>query len=214
MMTASTFDRFTPHARDALTFADGEATRLNHAAMSTAHLLLGIAHEPEGLGGRVLTTFGISLSTLRPVVETLHKRGGIAILEGHTLTLGMKAALRAAIAEADRGEQQLVGALHLLAGLSSDTDNAAMTALRQLEVDETRLRNAIARANEGPVIHASANAIAELTSEHVMYILHVPTTDLAHLTALARTQDRPIDDLILEAIHRVWGKDDALARAE
>jgi len=213
-MTASTFDRFTPHARDALTFADGEATRLNHAAMSTAHLLLGISHEPEGLGGRVLRILGISLSTLRSVVETLYERGAIAIPEGHTLTPDMKVALRAAIAEADRDNQQLVSTLHLLAGLSSDTDNAAMTALRQLEVDETRLRNAIERANEGPVIHASANALAELTSEHVMYILHLPTTDLAHLTALARPTDRPMDDLILEAIHRVWGKDDALAREE
>jgi len=213
-MTASTFNRFTPHARDALTFADEEATRLNHAAMSTAHLLLGIAHEPEGLGGCVLKTLGISLGTLRPVVETLYERGAIAIPEGHTLTPDMKVALRAAVTEADRGEHQLVGTLHLLAGLASDTDNAAMTALRQLEVDETRLRNAIERANEGPVIHASANAMPELTGERVMYILHLPTADLVHLTALAHTHDQPIDDLILEAIHHVWGKDDASARAE
>ncbi len=213
-MTATAFDRFTPHACDALTFAEEEAVRLNHPYVGTEHLLLGIAHEPEGLGGRVLKGLGVSLTMLRLVVEASSQRGETAVTEARVLAPDTKAALRAAMAAADDGGNKFVSTMHLLAGLASDNGNGAMTALRSVEVDEDRLQRAMHRAKEAPVIYANERTLPELTDETAMYILHLPAATLTHLATQARTQNRSVSALIREAINRAWPESGALTGTE
>jgi len=213
-MSVTAFDRFTPYACDALASAQEEAVRLNHPYMGTEHLLLGIAHEPEGLGGRVLKGLGLSLTTMRPVVEASSQRGETAIMEAPMLTADMKAALRAAMEAANEGKNNLVGTVHLLTGLACDDGNGAMTALRSVGVDENRLRQAIDRAKEAPVVYASERALPEPTDETAMYILHLPAVTLTYLATEARTQNRSVSELIREAINRLWPESGALTAAE
>src|SRR5437879_1381001 len=59
------FERFTNRARQALVLAEQEARGLNRSVVGTEHLLLGLAAEPEGVGGKVLRSFGLSLEDLR-----------------------------------------------------------------------------------------------------------------------------------------------------
>jgi len=213
-MSATTFDRFTPYACDALAFAHEEAVRLNHPYVGTEHLLLGIACEPEGLGGRVLKGLGLSLATMRPVVETSWQRGETVLTEGRALTSSTKAALRSAMAAANEGGNNLVSTLHLLTGLACDGGNGAMTTLHHMEVDEDRLRQAIDRAKAAPVIYASERALPELTDGTAMYILHLPAVTLTCLATEARTQNRSVSELIREAIDRAWPESGALTAAE
>ncbi|HSR22650.1 MAG TPA: Clp protease N-terminal domain-containing protein [Candidatus Eisenbacteria bacterium] len=53
------FERFSGHARKALTLAQDEAANLGHGHIGTEHLLLGLVQEAEGLGARALAAAGV-----------------------------------------------------------------------------------------------------------------------------------------------------------
>ena len=48
------FERFTERARRVIILAQEEAKRLNHSAVGTEHILLGIIREGEGVASKVL----------------------------------------------------------------------------------------------------------------------------------------------------------------
>ena len=55
----------TPRAKKVIELAVDEARRLNHDYIGTEHLLLGLLREGEGIGARVLESFGLSLQEVR-----------------------------------------------------------------------------------------------------------------------------------------------------
>jgi len=59
------FDRFTVRARRVLMLAQEEATRLNHNAIGTEHLLLGLVDLPDCGAARVLANLGVDLNIVR-----------------------------------------------------------------------------------------------------------------------------------------------------
>ena len=59
------FERFTDPARRVVALAQEEASALGHEYIGTEHLLLGLLSEREGLGGRVLTSLGLTLERAR-----------------------------------------------------------------------------------------------------------------------------------------------------
>lgn len=54
-------ERFSGEARRVLSLAVDEAKRMNMDYVGTEHLLLGILRQGEGLGARILESFGITL---------------------------------------------------------------------------------------------------------------------------------------------------------
>src|SRR5512138_1633463 len=64
-------DKFTKRARRVLTYAQEEATRLNHNYIGTEHLLLGLIREEEGLAAKVLRDLGDEQARIRQVVENI-----------------------------------------------------------------------------------------------------------------------------------------------
>jgi hypothetical protein len=59
---------FTPRARRVLDLTRGEALRLGHNYIGTEHLLIALAAEDEGIGGRVLRDRGVDIDTVRAAV--------------------------------------------------------------------------------------------------------------------------------------------------
>ena len=55
------FRRFTQRARNAVIHAQEEARALNHPAIGTEHILLGLLREGEGIGAKALLSLGIDL---------------------------------------------------------------------------------------------------------------------------------------------------------
>src|SRR5690242_4007316 len=55
---AQNFGRFTPRARGAVVASQEEARRGKHAAITPAHLVLGLVHEQDGLAWRALAATG------------------------------------------------------------------------------------------------------------------------------------------------------------
>jgi ATP-dependent Clp protease ATP-binding subunit ClpC len=67
----------TPRAKNVLALAAVEARRLNHDAIGTGHLLLGLVREGEGIAVRVLPSLGVSLEkvltqTIRVLKQQQH----------------------------------------------------------------------------------------------------------------------------------------------
>ncbi len=55
----------TPRAKRVIEYAIEEAKRLDHNYIDTGHLLLGLAHERDGVAGQVLRSLDLTLEALR-----------------------------------------------------------------------------------------------------------------------------------------------------
>jgi len=53
------FERFTERARRIIILAQEEAKRLNHSAVGTEHILLGVVREGEGVASKVLESLNV-----------------------------------------------------------------------------------------------------------------------------------------------------------
>lgn len=71
---ANTDLSLTPRAKRAIDLAYDEARNLNNNYIGTEHLLLGLLREADGLAGRTLTKFGITLEKARTLVVQQQER--------------------------------------------------------------------------------------------------------------------------------------------
>lgn len=62
------FRKFTQRARNAVVHAQEEARRMNHPAIGTEHILLGLLLEGEGIGARALLNLGLDLEKVRETI--------------------------------------------------------------------------------------------------------------------------------------------------
>ena len=58
----------TPRAKKVIEYSLEEARNLNHNYIGTEHILLGMLREQEGVGGVVLTNFGLTMENVRKEV--------------------------------------------------------------------------------------------------------------------------------------------------
>ena len=69
------FEKFTDRARRVVVLAQEEARLLNHNAIGTEHLLLGIVHEGQGVAAQTLQALDIRLAAVRNAIEREAPRG-------------------------------------------------------------------------------------------------------------------------------------------
>ena len=62
-------DRYTDGVKNAWKFAAQEAAKLGSDYIGTEHLLIGIAHEGDSAGGKILNSLGITVGKYIPVPE-------------------------------------------------------------------------------------------------------------------------------------------------
>jgi ATP-dependent Clp protease ATP-binding subunit ClpC len=73
------FRRFTQRARNAVIHAQEEARQLNHPAIGTEHILLGLLREGEGVGARALLNMGLDLEKVRQEITRLKEEPVICL---------------------------------------------------------------------------------------------------------------------------------------
>jgi ATP-dependent Clp protease ATP-binding subunit ClpC len=144
------FERFTTHARRALTLAQEEAHNLGHGHIGTEHLLLGLVQEEEGLGARALAAVGVTIAAIRPLVE-----GVVPPAEGEERprrqiipTTRVKTVIDLAFQSAERDAQQAVGTDQLLLGVVVEGEGLGAVVLRNLGADEASIRTAVDRLRQ------------------------------------------------------------------
>jgi predicted nucleotide-binding protein len=123
-----------------LTYAQEEATRLNHNYIGTEHLLLGLIREEEGLAAKVLRDLGVEQARVRQVVEDIVGRGQAAPGTRLSLTPRTKRVIELAVDEAQKRGHHYIGTEHLLFALVREGDGIAVNVLKSLNVNVDQVR--------------------------------------------------------------------------
>ncbi len=139
------FDKFTEHARRALTYSQEEAQRFHHSYIGTEHLLLGVLREGEGVAARALASLGVDLEKARSAVEMIIGRGDRPASGQVGLTPRAKRVIELAVDEARRLGHHHIGTEHLLLGLVREGEGIAAQTLESLGVTLEAVRAEVIR---------------------------------------------------------------------
>lgn len=127
---------FTPRAQQAIKFATEEMATAGDQLMSTDHLLIGLTRLGSGVAATMLQRLDIEPATLRNELKAPHPSCDAEDLK-HILTSASNFALR-------RNATHL-GTEHIFFAIVSDESCAGAMLLRRLGVENTTLRDEIAR---------------------------------------------------------------------
>ena len=139
-MVSVPFDRFTEGARWTLVYTQEEAQRLGHRELGTAHLLLGLLRQGDGVGARVLRELGVALRPAREAVMAVVGPGEELVWGEITLSPRTRRVLELGVEEAQRRQHPSIDTGHLLLGLTGAGEGTAARVLRGLGVEPERVR--------------------------------------------------------------------------
>jgi ATP-dependent Clp protease ATP-binding subunit ClpC len=137
------FERFTDRARRVVVLAQEEARLLNHNHIGTEHLLLGLAHEGQGVAAKALELLGIRLEAVRSQVEEVIGQGQQAPTGHIPFTPRAKKVLELSLYEAKQLGHNYIGTEHLLLGLIREGQGVAAQVLVKLGADLSRVRQQV-----------------------------------------------------------------------
>jgi ATP-dependent Clp protease ATP-binding subunit ClpA len=118
------FERFTDRARRVVVLSQEEARRLHHNYIGTEHILLGLLGE-QGVAGRVLDSFGMSLGSVRAEVVEIVGEGQGKDPHRIPFTPRAKKTLEFALRESLQLNHDYIGTEHILLGLIREGDGVA-----------------------------------------------------------------------------------------
>jgi ATP-dependent Clp protease ATP-binding subunit ClpA len=145
------FKRFTDRARRVVVLAQEEARLLNHDYIGTEHLLLGLAHEGQGVAAEALESLGIRLEALRSQVQELIGRGEREAASSGQIpfTPRAKKVLELSLREAQQLGHNYIGTEHILLGLIREGQGVAAQILVKLGADLPRVRQVVIQLLSG-----------------------------------------------------------------
>lgn len=134
-------DRYTDGVKNAWKFAAQEAAKFGSDYIGTEHLLIGIAHEGDSAGGKILNSLGITVGTLEELLSgsrntSLFRRSELYVAPR------TKRVLEMAVEEANELGNSYVGTEHLLLAILHEGGGLAVRMLEQLGVTEDKLQKA------------------------------------------------------------------------
>lgn len=137
------FRRFTQRAKNAVIFAQEEARQLNHPAIGTEHILLGLLKEGEGVGAKALIQMGVDLDKVREEVnKVIGQNSGMSEPAAGDLpiTPRTKKVFNLSFDEARLQGVNYVGTEHLLLAVLREEEGVAGQVLTSmgLRLDEVR----------------------------------------------------------------------------
>ena len=134
-------------ARKAFQLAHQEAQRLNHPAVGTEHLLLGLAKESASPAAAALGRVGFDLRWLREQVERLRPAGPSDRVLPAALpyTAGLESLVEGALAAGEACEVLPLTPEYLLAALLEEPGEPARSILRQRRLSLWCLRRQLRR---------------------------------------------------------------------
>src|SRR5947208_3778721 len=143
------FERFSDRARRVVVLAQEEARMFKHNYIGTEHILLGLAHEGEGVAAKALEAMGVSLAAVRSQVEAIIGRGQ-AEPTGHIpFTPRAKKVLELSLRESLQLGHNYIGTEHILLGLIREGEGVAAQVLQKLGADLGRVRQQVIQLLSG-----------------------------------------------------------------
>lgn len=138
--------RFTQRAQKAILLAQEEARELNHAAVGSEHILLGLIREGEGVGARALANLGVDLKRVKQeIIKTIGQQGvrPEGVPRDLPVTPRAKKILNLAFEEAQLQGVNYVGTEHLLLALLREEEGVAAQVLRSMGVRADAVREQV-----------------------------------------------------------------------
>jgi hypothetical protein len=130
------FSRFTVRARAVVVRAQETARATGNAEITTAHLVLGLLSEPEGLAARAIVAQGVALDAVREAVTATLPPAAGELPALIPFDISAKKALELTFREALRLGHNYVGTEHLLLALLELEDGTGV--LTGLGIDKAR----------------------------------------------------------------------------
>jgi ATP-dependent Clp protease ATP-binding subunit ClpA len=158
--SSGVFERYTESARHVVVLAQEEARTLKHNYVGTEHVLLGLVCEEEGLAGRVLASFEITVESARAAVVRIVSRGEETTDGQIPFTPRAKKVLELSLREALSLSHKYIGTEHILLGLVRENEGVAARILRDFDADPETIRNEVLRMLSGPDGQAPETSIA------------------------------------------------------
>ena len=160
------FRKFTQRARNAVLHAQEEAKQMNHPAIGTEHILLGLLREGEGIGAKALLSLGVDLEKLREEVTKVMGESNTARepqAGDLPITPRAKKVFNLAFDEARLQGVNYVGTEHLLLALLREEEGVAGQVLisMSLKLDEVREQVILLLGGENPSNHQGGQAFKE-----------------------------------------------------
>jgi ATP-dependent Clp protease ATP-binding subunit ClpC len=135
------FDRFSDAAKRSMNLARQEAQRLSHDYISSEHMLLALISDENNSAATMLDALGVDRAKLRESILQAVPHG---LAQGPIAQMpfwpSAKKALEQAMEEAGRLDDNYIGTMHLLLGLSADGTSLAARALSDAGVTLEQLR--------------------------------------------------------------------------
>lgn len=134
-------NRYTDSAKNAWEFAAKEAAKLGSDYVGTEHLLIGISHEKDSVGGKILNSLGLTVDILE---KLLTEYNGNNFFMHHELYVAprTKRVLEMAIEEANELGNNYVGTEHLLLAIIHEGGGLAVQILEHFNVTGSKLQRA------------------------------------------------------------------------
>lgn len=134
-------DRYTDGLKKAWKFAGEEASKLGCDYLGTEHLLLGIAHEKDSAGGKILNSLGVTVEAVEPLLVGEGKSGFFSRRELYVAPR-TKRVLEMAVEEANDLGNSFVGTEHLLLAILREGSGVAIQILEHFGVTQEKLQKA------------------------------------------------------------------------
>ena len=134
-------DRYTDGVKNAWKFAGEEASKLGCDYLGTEHLLLGIAHEKDSAGGKILNSLGVTVEAVEPLLAGQGRSGFFSRRELYVAPR-TKRVLEMALEEANDLGNSFVGTEHLLLAILREGSGVAMQILEHFDVTQEKLQKA------------------------------------------------------------------------
>lgn len=134
-------DRYTDGVKNAWKFAGEEASKLGSDYVGTEHLLLGIAHEKDTAGGKILHSLGITVEAVEPLLAGQGKSSFFSRRELYVAPR-TKRVLEMAVEEANDLGNSFVGTEHLLLAILREGSGVAIQILEHFGVTQEKLQKA------------------------------------------------------------------------
>lgn len=142
------FERFSESAKEVLTLAQAEAERGGLSYIGTEHLLLGLIAETDGLGGRVLRSFGLELAAILGIMKQVLSGNERIVQKGMIPTSRVKRIIEMAFEDARRLGQIIVGTDNMLVALLAEGQGIAAHVLLDRGVTVERVTAEINRLKD------------------------------------------------------------------
>ena len=135
-------DRFTDGVKNAWKFAASEAAKLGSDYIGTEHLLLGIAHEKDSAGGKILNSLGVTVEAVEQLLSQYSQSRSLFSTGEVYAAPRTKRVLEMAVEEANELGNSYVGTEHLLLAILHEGGGLAVRILESFDVTQDKLQKA------------------------------------------------------------------------